>query len=325
MPRSSAANLSRREFVAASAAGAALLAGLPTRADARLPRRVLGRTGAEVTILGLGCACAGQSNSVDEAGAERVFQTAIDAGINYIDAARVYGKAEAVLGRILPARRDELFVVTKAAADSYEEARRSFETSLRLLRVDHVDCLYWHGIGYRDIARALDDGSAFRYLLDQKAAGKTRFVGFTSHAQPTDSAALLETGLIDSLMVVLNLADRHLYDYETKLLPAARRHHAGILAMKVFGGMRGNDFSRYNGPPTGPHLEEPHLPLALRYALSLEGVAAAVLGVHSPEQVLANVAQAKAFEPLSAAEWAQVDGLGRDIAAGWEPRFGGTA
>ncbi len=315
--------MSRRAFLgtAAAAGGFALAArGAPQP----LPTAVFGRTGAEVTRLGIGTACAGQSSGVDLATATRIYREAMDAGITYIDTARVYGKAEEALGTALAGRRDEVFLITKAAADSYDEARRSFETSLRLLKVDHVDCLYWHAIGYRNVEQALDEQSAFRYILDQKEAGRTRFVGITSHAQPTNTAAMFRHGVVDCCMVVLNFVDRHLYDFETKLLPAAREHNVGMVAMKVFGGMRGNNFARYDGPPTPPHLDEQHLSAAFRYALSLEGVHVAVVGMHSVEQVHANVALAKQFAPLQPAEFVRLETLGKQLAAGWEPRFGGT-
>lgn len=288
-----------------------------------LPTRVLGNTGVELPILGLGSACAGHSDHVTRAEAVAVYREAIDQGL-FIDTAPSYGKAEELLGEALRGCRERVFLATKVSADDRAAAEASFTDSLRRLRTDHVDLLYWHCVGPRDFEHALEPDGPLAYLLEQKEAGRARFLGFTAHSHPSRVGELLETGVIDVIMAVMNVGDRHLYNFEEKLLPQARDAGVGVLAMKVLGGERGNDWSRYDGPNPGPQIPVEQVELAIRYALSLPGVHAAVVGCHTVQQVQQNAAIARRFAPLSETERREADRRGREWAAGWEPRFGPT-
>ena len=116
--------------------------------------RVLGRTGAKVTILGLGTAPLGEARG-DVSEAARIFAEVIDRGVNYVDTARIYGIAEEALSRVLPKRRDKVFLVTKCWTDSAARAQQSFEESLRTLKTDHVDLVHIHHVGGKDINKVL--------------------------------------------------------------------------------------------------------------------------------------------------------------------------
>lgn len=317
--------VSRRGFLQSTGwlAGGAMLSRR-ARAAAPLPTRPLGACGEDVPLLGLGCACAGQSRLVTREQAAEVYRTALDEGVTYLDCARGYGKAEDVLGEVLRGRRDNVFVTTKAAANEAAGAQRSFDESLRRLQTDHVDLLCWHGVGGRSLDGMLEPDGVLGWLLAQKQAGKTRYIGFTTHSHPSRMRALVDTGVIDVLMVVINLVDRWQYDFEHKLLPYAAEKGVGIVAMKVFGGVQGNDWGRYDRGVTEPHLPPEHLELAYRYALSVPGVSTAVLGCHTPQQVRQNAAMARRFTALSDDEWRQVEALGRDLVKSWQPRFGPT-
>ena len=318
-------NLSRRGFLQTGSllAGAGLVASKRSRAAKPLPTRALGPAG-RVPIFGLGCACAGQSRLVTAEQAAEVYRTAIDEGVTYLDCARGYGKAEDVLGDVIAGRRDEVFITTKAAANDARGAARSFEDSLRRLKTDHVDLLYWHGVGNRSLDGMTDLDGVLGYLMAQKAAGKTRFIGFTTHSHPTRMNEIVDTGEVDALMVIVNFVDRHQYDFEHKLLPHAAEQGVGIVAMKVLGGVQGNDWGRYTQGVDVPQMPPEYLELAYRYALSVPGVATAVVGCHTPEQVRQNAAMARRFQALSQDEWATVDALGKQLVQGWDPRFGPT-
>ncbi len=319
--------LSRRSFLESTGllAGHVALAARRARAAEPLPVRPLGAGGERVPILGLGCACAGQSRLVSREQAAEVYRTAIDEGVTYLDCARGYGKAEDVLGDVLAGRRDEVFLTTKAAANDAAGARESFEDSLRRLKTDHVDLLYWHGVGGRSLDHMLDPEGVLGYLSAQKLAGKARWIGFTTHSHPTRMKHLVDSGVIDVLMVIVNFVDRWQYDFEHKLLPYAAAKGVGIVAMKVYGGVQGTDWGRYDRGVTATQMPPEHLELAYRYALSVPGVTTAVLGCHTAEQVRQNAAMARRFAALSEVEWAQVEALGQQLVAGWQPRFGPTA
>ena len=100
------------------------------------------------------------------------------------------------------------------------------------------DLLYFHQVGDRKIEIASGADGVFTWLLKQKKAGKTRFAGISGHNRPHKFVRLLESGEVDVLMVALNFVDRHTYNFEEKVLPAARKHEVGIVAMKVFAARR---------------------------------------------------------------------------------------
>lgn len=320
------AALDRRRFLAAGAGSlAALSLARGARADEPepLPTRALGKTGVKIPILGLGTAAVGQSRPVTMDQAREVIREAVRQGIWYMDSARGYDKAEDALGLALGPLRDQCFITTKARTNN---PQRQFDDSLRRLKTDHVDLLYWHESSGQDTGpAAFAETGMMTWLSKQKQAGKARFIGVTGHMKPQKMLPLLESGLVEVLMVPLNFVDRQQYHFEDIVLPVARAKGIGVLAMKVFGGEKGSNWGRYAGANPGPQLDEAQLELALRYALSLEGVSGAVVGMHTVEQVRQNAARARAFRPLTAAEQATAEELGKQWVAGWGPRFGPVA
>jgi predicted aldo/keto reductase-like oxidoreductase len=299
---------------------AASPAGVATAAEG-LPRRVLGRTKIPVSILTLGTAPCGQSKFVSSRQVADIVNTAVDEGINFIDTARIYGCAEEGIGLALGCRRKEVFLATKVWADTITEAEERFGQSLKLLKTEQVDLLYFHSLGSRDVGRARRADGVFNWLLKQKQLGKTRFVGISGHNAGGRFPAFIESGDVDVVLMVLNFVDRHAYDFEEKVLPVACKHNLGVVAMKVLGGMRGG-FDSYGGPKAPPQLDAQYLELAVRYALGLLGVATVNIGVHDAEQVRKNVRIVKNFRPLSGEEQALLEKVGGELARKWGPHFG---
>ncbi len=254
----------------------------------------------------------------------RLVQTALDLGINFVDAAHNYGKAEEGIGMALESHREEVFLTTKVWADSAEEARESLEGSLRALRTDHVDLVYLHSVGNRDVETAMSTSGALSYLWQQKQAGKIRFVGISGHSMVENFIPILETGRIDVVMMAMNFVDRHTYGFEDRVLPIANRHQVGIACMKVFGGMRGG-FEAADGPNLGPQLDSRYLEMAVRYALGLPGVASLVIGPHTVEQLRQNAEFVKNAQPLTDEEQSELARLGQQLARQWGPHFGPVA
>ena len=131
----------------------------------------------------------------------------------------------------------------------------------------------------------------------------------------------IRTGKIDVLMVALNFVDRHTYDFETKVLPAAREHNMGIACMKVYGGMKGG-FGSASGPNPGPMIQSKMKQLAVRYALGLPGAASCVIGPHTVEQVRENARLVRAYQPLSREKYALLMDEGKRLADAWRDHFG---
>lgn len=341
-PGTSSAAITRRAFVRGGGLAAAGLAvGARLRGDdlpgkpaggqgdetPPIPRAVLGRTGLEVSILGLGTALLGHQNNNQPEVPKliSVFSEAIERGINYIDTARIYGRAEEALKKSLAGRRDKVILVSKVWANTAEEVQKSLDESLRTLGVDSVDILHLHSAGDKDMDRVLGPGGALEALEKAKAAGKTRFLGMTGHSRPANFLRMIETGKVDVLMVAMNFVDRHIYGFEEKVLPAAVKGKIGVMAMKVYGGVKGG-FQSYGAPrPLPSQLPQEHHLRSIAYARTLEGVTGLVIGAHSSEQLRENIRRVVAAKPLSREEFLKLCEEGKAIASGWTPRFGPVA
>jgi len=315
----------RREFLQTTAlagAGLALGAALPARAadDGPLPKRVLGRTKAEVTILGLGTAPLGEARG-DPKEAEKIFGEVMDRGVNYIDTARIYGIAEEVLGNLVPARRDKLFLVTKCWVETAADAEKALTESLTRLKTDHVDLCHIHHVGGKNIDKVLAADGILEYLVKQKQAGKLRFIGMTGHCSPPKFLKMLETKQIDVMMAVMNYVDRNIYDFESKVLPECRKQNVGVAAMKVYVGIKGG-FPNHRKGGVGCVTPPERLQQALAYALDLEGVSVAVVGPFTLEQAIQNVAFARKYKPLTEAERTELLAYGKELAPTIGPRYG---
>ena len=239
----------------------------------------LGKTGLEVPILGCGTGPGGMG--LRDGDAIDLFHRAIDLGVTYPDTAPGYDRAHLQMRAVLAERRDEVIVATKTPVSTAREALDSLAQSLRDLGTDHVDIAFVHNLGSRDAEQVFGSDGALAGLQQAKRAGMARFIGFTSHCRPEQSARALAEHEVDAIMVPVNYGDRHTYGFERQVLPVAHRRDVGIAAMKVYGGASA---MRYDAPrpaaltAKGPVDHEP----AMRWALDQAGVAIAVIGVLQP-------------------------------------------
>ena len=307
-----------------TAVGGALAGSLAQGADAaeKLPTRVLGKTGVRVPILGFGTAPTGVKREQKDAVA--LYNLAIDLGVTYLDTApdfTGYGKAQEHLGHVLKERRKEVFLVTKLHEPDRDKALQLLEKNLKELQTDHADLVYAHSIGAdkMDLPTVMGKHGTMAALEHARKEGLTQFVGISGHNRPDKFLSVLERFEIDVMMNAVNFADQFTYGFDQKVWPVAARKKVGLVAMKVFGGM-GNDkgFSSSALPVA-------HVPLALRYALSVPNVSLAVIGMATEEELRKNVALARAFKPLSAQEQAEAARLGKEFAAKWGEHFGPAA
>jgi len=298
-------SISRREFL--ETAAAATLAAGALRADGSasgMPTRLLGKTGARVSILAMG----GGSRFLqyDEDQAAEAVRKALDLGVSYIDTCDDYGKdhlSERRIGAAIKGRRDGIFLATKVTTRVPGEVPRVVEMSLRCLQVDHVDLLHIHSLSEEgDLARVEAKGGVLdqvRKLRDQRM---TRFIGVTSHTNPAVLAKALGRHDFDCTQMALNAGTVAMMSgsggkmvpnpsmqasFETTALPVAVRKKMGILGMKVFAQ------DALIGQASAEKL--------LYYTLSLP-VAAAVVSMPRFEHIEQNARLAKAFRPLLPAE-----------------------
>jgi aryl-alcohol dehydrogenase-like predicted oxidoreductase len=289
-------DLTRREFLAAAAATGAsgLLPGVAGAAPASVPRRALGKTGLQVSLLGLGGYHLGSAASPQEA--TEIVHRALDAGVNFFDNAWEYheGESEKRLGQALQGKRDQAVVMTKVCTHGRDQtlALTMLEQSLQRLGTDHVDVWQIHEVIYdNDPDLIFAPHGAAEALLAAKQQGKARFVGFTGHKDPALHLRMLQHGFpFDTVQMPLNCLDATFRSFEQQVLPEAVKRGVAVLGMKSLGGS--GELVRHGvvTPAEG-----------LRYAMSLP-VATTISGVDSLLVLEQNLAVARSFTPLSPQE-----------------------
>jgi len=327
---------SRRDFVKS---GGLLLGGLAVSAGAtpaaagadadppaslKVPDAVLGRTGARVSRLGIGCAYF-QRKQVTPDDVRGTLHRALELGINYLDTAPTYGNAETgfaeeKMGPAIAEIRDKVFLVTKTEEPSYDGTWKLLRQSLKRMRTDRIDLVHLHNFGdenvWGDHKLVFGKSGAMGALREAKSQGVVRFIGASGHLHPSRFHHALDSGEIDVLMNAVNFVVQHTYDFEHKVWSRARHMNVGLVAMKVLGGA-----AREQG---GFKMDEKYYEKAIRYALSIPGITVAVVGLENIaelEKAASVVARAQALSPEETLELARI---GLDLAgtADWKAAYG---
>lgn len=194
-----------------------------------LPTRRLGRAGPELPVLGLGTWRRFDLPPRREHLAHQVVEHALDLGVRAFDTAPVYGRAEQVLANALRSRRAEAFVATKIWAGDAGEGRRQLDRQLQLFG-GRVDLLQIHHlIGWRN---HLD------WLAEAREQGLIRLIGVSfwqdgafGGGTTSDLRAAIRSGVIDVVQVPVNPLERRMED---RVLPLAKEHGTGVIAMRPF-------------------------------------------------------------------------------------------
>ena len=217
---------------------------MPISNDTRaMPRRILGRTGVEVSALGLGGAHIG-SPHLSRPKAVRIIRAALDGGLSFMDNSWDYhaGESEKRVGLALKdGYRSKAFVMTKVDGRTKKEAARQLDQSLKRLGVDEIDLLQHHEvIRFDDVKRIFAEGGAMEAFLAARKAGKIRFIDFTGHKDPHVHLYMLETARrhrfrFDTVQMPLNLFDTHYRSFEKQVLPKLVSAGIGVLGMKSMG------------------------------------------------------------------------------------------
>jgi predicted aldo/keto reductase-like oxidoreductase len=278
--------MQRRTFLGSIFAGlgSAASAQPPRAKSGSIPMRTLGRTGQQLTIIGMGGARF-HLNTLEDGAA--LARRAYDLGINYFDMARSYwdGKAEEVYGAAIPPFRKNIFLTSKSGKRTRREAEEELHASLRLMKTDYLDLWQMHGVNTKeDIQKILAPGGALEAFEAAKKAGKCRFIGFTGHADPAFNLEMLRSyDNFDTTLMPLHVADTVYLSFEKNMLPAASQRGIGIFGMKIFG----NAFN----------LRGFSVRQCLTYTLSLP-VNAVTLGFTTQGQLEDDVRIAQNFKPL---------------------------
>jgi len=208
--------------------------------------RILGRTGLSVSALALGTVELGLDYGINapghfgrpsEAAASALIDGALAAGINLLDTARGYGESEAVLGRLLRGRRDQIVLATKANAHLpngtvpsgkalQQHLVAQLEESLRLLQTETVDIWQIHNVDEQVLAEKETVAETFAAM---QAAGKIRWSGGSFYGAALPEQALRDD-LFDMIQVTYSIFDQRVID---RVLPLAKAQNVGVLVRSV--------------------------------------------------------------------------------------------
>jgi aryl-alcohol dehydrogenase-like predicted oxidoreductase len=261
-----------------------------------LPQRVLGRTKQKVSIICLGGWHIGAVK--DDKEAIRIMHAAIDEGLTFFDNAWDYldGRSETIMGKALAMdkRRDKVFLMTKNCERDYKGSMRNLDESLKRLKTDHLDLWQFHEMNYDNDPDWVFEKGGMKAALEAKKAGKVRFIGFTGHKDPRLHLKMLAKPFKwDTSQMPINVMDATYRSFQNEVIPVCLKQNTGVIGMKGLGG----------GYPHGAFLQEAGLSAeeCYRYCLSLP-VATQVVGINSMEHLKTDIAIARNFKPMTAAE-----------------------
>ena len=277
--------MQRRTFLktVGGAAGVAAL-GVPEimAADAvetvgGLPRRVLGRTGRQISVIGFpGLALIHH----EQERCTTALHEAFDRGINYFDVAPAYGngQCETRMGIGLQGLdRDQYFLACKTKQRDKAGARKELEASLKLLKTDHFDLYQLHHIVQPSAARqAAGADGALEAILKAREEGKIKWIGFSAH---TTKGALeaLKAFNFDTVMFPINFVEFYNRGFGKEVLALARERGTAVIAIKPISWGAWPKEVKKTREWWYRTVEEPKdIALALRFTLAQPGVAAAI-------------------------------------------------
>jgi len=284
-------------------------------------RRTLGRTGADVTILGYGAMelrGLPRGPQVDDAEAGRLLNAVLDGGINLIDTSPDYGASEELIGRHIGHRRDEYFLASKCGCllelptdalppypHDYSPAnvRADVEQSLRRLRTDRIDLVQVH---MSPSVAELTENRTVETLRDLQDEGKVRFIGMS--------------GILPNLPGHIGM---HVFDVFQIPYSALQREHEDLITDAVGAGagtlIRGgaargaaSDDKNWRTGPIGLAAEESQrrwqasgvedlladagmsrMEFVLRFTLSHPGLSSTIVGTANTGHLSGNIAVAE--------------------------------
>ena len=283
--------------------------------------RALGRTGADVTILGYGAMeLRGQPRGpeITDEDAGRLLNAVLDGGINLIDTSPDYGRSEELIGTYLSHRRDEFFLASKCGcpietpADapppyphdySKQNVRAAVERSLRRLRTDRLDLVQVH---MSPSVATLEENGTIEELNGLRAEGKVRFIGMSGILP--NLPGHIAMNVFDAFQIPYSAVQR---DHEN-LITEAVDTGAGTL---IRGGAARGAASEEKNWSNGPLTQEPGLgqrnwetsgvedlineagigrqEFILRFTLSHPGLSTTIVGTANPEHLASNIAVAE--------------------------------
>ncbi|MCU0596030.1 MAG: aldo/keto reductase [Desulfobacterota bacterium] len=255
-----------------------------------IPRRTLGKTGIEVTIMALGGEGVLRTFGREHE-AYGLINRAIDLGINYFESARAYSGSESYYGLALKERRKEIFLTSKSHARDKQGALAHLQETLSNMKTDHLDLWQVHDVRTNeDVEEIFGPRGALEAFREARDKGLVRFIGVTGHHDPLITKRCIELFDFDTVLIPVNPAEPFYKSYIDTVIPQASYRGIGIIAMKVY--LRGFAARIPGFSGMGPFF---------RFALS-QPVTTAVIGCNDLRQLEENVSFAASFTPMTIEE-----------------------
>ncbi len=260
--------------------------------------RPMGRTGVDVSALGFGLLrlpTLSDGKTVDEDQSVAMIRRAIEGGVNYIDAARLYmgGQSEAVAGKALKGSwRDRVYVTSKSPwwmMERPEDFEKFFDESRRAIGTDVIDFYHIHMIMHRAWNGTIKQFKLIEKIMKLKQQGRIRFAGFSFHDNLQLFKEVAEAAPWDFCLIQHNYLD---YEYEAGCLGPkhAAANGMGVAVMKpVRTGLLANLPASMREALRSTGIEKPDVEWALDYLWDIPEVSVAVSGMGSMADVEENL------------------------------------
>ncbi|MDD2380609.1 MAG: aldo/keto reductase [Mariniphaga sp.] len=305
--------MKRRSFIRNSALGTLALTipairsfGNNFSASYEIPRRVLGKTGEKLSIIGFGGI---MLNDNPQDFANELVSKAYELGVNYFDVAPTYGNSEERLGPALKPYRENCFLACKTNRRDGEGAQKDLENSLRLMQTDRFDLYQLHALSsVDDVEKVFAPGGAMEVVEKAKKDGKIRHMGFSAHS--VDAAMLaMQKYNFDSILFPINFACWNAGNFGPQVYAEAEKRGMGILALKAMALTRLSQGEQkiYKNVWYRPVLDEEIMKMALKYTLSKNITAAVPPGQNT--LFLKALEFMNEFEPVTEQEIARLQEL----------------
>ena len=273
--------MKRRSFIRNSALGSLALTipairsfGNNFSADFKIPKRVLGKTGEKLSVIGFGGI---MLNDNPQDFANELVSKAYDLGVNYYDVAPNYGNSQEKLGPALKPYRKNCFLACKTHERDAIGAQNNLDDSLSKLQTDYFDLYQLHALSsVEQVEKCFGTGGAMETVIKAKKEGKIKHVGFSAHS--VDAALLaMENYDFDSILFPLNFACWNAGNFGPQIFEEAEKRGMGILALKAMALTRleKGEEKIFKNVWYRPIQDEEVMKMALKYTLS-KNITAAV-------------------------------------------------
>ena len=266
-----------------------------------IPKRRLGKTGADLSIIALGGIVV---MDTEQPFANNIVAEAFDRGVNYFDVAPQYGNAQQILGPALEPYRKRSFLACKTLMRDKDTAAAQLDDSLRKLRTDHADLYQFHAVTTKeDVDKIFGPNGAMEAFQAARQAGKVRFIGFSAHSVE-NAFAMLDHYDFDTILFPINFVLFSQANFGPQVLARAHEKGMGILALKSMAKTTWPDAEKQPHPSPKCWYQPSALPeeaaLGLRWTLSHPITAAVPPGDEKYFRLAMDVAEK--FEPLKPEE-----------------------